>query len=306
MSDLLKPGETANPSESLAKNGLELIITSRPRNLAGVNIRRVLPFYARRMIGPWIFLDHIGPLDFPPGAGLEVLPHPHIGLATVTYLFEGEIIHRDNLGVVQPIQPGAINLMVAGKGVAHSERSTPELRAKGYRLHAIQLWLALPVEQEEIDPAFYHHPAQELPGQRSGGVSLRVMIGQGFGLVSPVTTYSPSLYAEVNLEAGSRMALPPDLPERGVYIISGQVRLNNQSVPEGSLAVCQEGAEIVIEAGTEARLVVIGGANIGKRHIWWNYVSSRPERIEQAKADWKEGRFAKIPGETEFVPLPKL
>lgn len=302
----MKPGEVAGVSKSALGNGLELLISSRPRELGGVKIRRVLPFYSRRMIGPWTFFDHIGPIEFQPGAGLEILPHPHINLATVTYLFEGEIMHRDSLGMVQAIQPGAINLMVAGKGIAHSERSLPEMRARGYRLHSIQLWLALPVEQEEMDPAFYHHPAPDLPGKQSDGVSLRVMIGEAFGLVSPVKTFSPTLYAEAVMSPGSQLVLPVEVAERGVYVISGEVRLNNIAVPEYSMAVCQAGAEILIEADAAARIVIIGGANIGKRYIWWNFVSSRPERIEQAKADWKQGRFTTIPGETEFVPLPEF
>jgi redox-sensitive bicupin YhaK (pirin superfamily) len=305
MSDLLQPGKTVTHGVNSAENGPEMVITARPRNLGGIEIRRVLPFFSRRMVGPWIFFDHIGPVQLQPGTGIEIPPHPHINLATVTYVFEGEIMHRDSLGMVQSIQPGAINLMVAGKGIAHSERSLPELRARGFNLHSLQLWLALPEGQEEIDPAFYHYPAADLPGQHSDGVALRVLMGEGFGLSSQVTTFSPTIFAEATLSPGARLALPHEIAEKGVYIVSGNVRLNNVPVPVYSMAVCQPGTETVIEADSAAQVVIIGGANIGKRHIWWNFVSSRLERIEQAKADWKEGRFAQIPGETEFVPLPE-
>lgn len=306
MSDLMEPGQVSSTGKNAIGNGLELIINARSRDLGGIAIRRLLPFYARRMVGPWIFFDHIGPVDFPPGAGMDILPHPHINLATVTYVFEGAIMHRDSMGVVQAVEPGAINLMVAGKGVTHSERSDPELRAGGFRLHALQLWLALPVDQEEIDPAFYHYSSVELPGKQSEGVALRVMIGEGFGLVSPVKTFSSTLYVEAELAVGSSLTLPTGAPERGVYVLSGEVRLNNVGVPVSSLAVCQAGSEIIIEADSAAKIIIIGGENIGPRHIWWNFISSRPERIEQAKQDWKQNRFPHIPGETEFVPLPAL
>jgi redox-sensitive bicupin YhaK (pirin superfamily) len=306
MSDLLKPGQVSEGGQKTENNGLELVIEARNRDLVGIAIRRVLPFYARRMVGPWIFLDHIGPVEFAPGQGMDVPPHPHINLATVTYTFEGKIKHRDSMGVVQTVEPGAINLMVAGKGVAHSERTPPELRATGFRQHALQLWLALPVEYEEIEPAFYHYDADELPGQQIDGVAVRVLMGECFGLVSPVKTYSQTLYAEANFVEDGKLTLPAGVPERAVYIVSGSARLNGVEVPESRMAVCQAGREITIEAGAGARIAIIGGENIGPRHIWWNFISSRPERIEQAKRDWKEQRFDKIPGETEFVPLPRL
>lgn len=306
MSGLLGPGQTANSGHSVENNGLELVIEARNRDLAGITIRRVLPFHARRMVGPWIFFDHIGPVDFAPGTGMDVPPHPHINLATVTYVFEGVIVHRDSMGVVQTVEPGAINLMVAGKGVAHSERTPPEARASGFRQHALQLWLALPLEYEEIEPAFYHYDASELPGKQIEGVTVRVLMGECFGLVSPVKTYSQTLYAEAELGARSRLTLAAEVPERAVYVVSGAVRLNGVEVPESKMAVCQEGREITIEAAAGAKIVIIGGENIGPRHIWWNFISSRPERIEQARQDWKEQRFEKIPGETEFVPLPRL
>jgi redox-sensitive bicupin YhaK (pirin superfamily) len=309
MSDLLKPGQLAGngeSGESLEDSGLELVIEARNRDLAGIAIRRVLPFYARRMVGPWIFFDHIGPVDFAPGAGMDVPPHPHINLATVTYVFEGVIMHRDSMGVVQAVEPGAINLMVAGKGVAHSERTPPAARASGFRQHALQLWLALPVEAEEIEPAFYHYEAGELPGKQLDGVKVRALIGECFGLVSPVKTYSQTLYAEADFAPGARLTLPANTPERAVYVVSGAVRLNGVAVAESRMAVCREGREITVEAEAGARIVIIGGENIGPRHIWWNFISSRPERIEQAKQDWKEQRFEKIPGETEVVPLPRI
>ncbi|MBN9388931.1 MAG: pirin family protein [Chloroflexi bacterium] len=306
MSDLLEPGRVSEGGEKKENNGLELVIEARNRDLAGITIRRVLPFYARRMVGPWIFFDHIGPVEFAPGQGMDVPPHPHINLATVTYVFEGKIMHRDSMGVVQTVEPGAINLMVAGKGVAHSERTPPELRASGFRQHALQLWLALPVESEEIDPAFYHYDADELPGKQLDGVAVRVLMGECFGLVSPVKTYSQTLYAEANFVEDGKLTLPAGVPERAVYIVAGAAKLNGVEVPESRMAVCQEGHEITIEAGAGTRIAIIGGENIGPRHIWWNFISSRPERIEQAKQDWKEQRFEKIPGETEFVPLPRI
>lgn len=306
MSDLLEPGRVSEGGEDKENNGLELVIEARNRDLAGITIRRVLPFYARRMVGPWIFFDHIGPVEFAPGQGMDVPPHPHINLATVTYVFEGKIMHRDSMGVVQTVEPGAINLMVAGKGVAHSERTPPELRAVGFRQHALQLWLALPVEYEEIEPAFYHYDAAELPGKQVEGVAVRVLMGECFGLVSPVKTYSQTLYAEASFSQDAKLNLPAGVPERAVYVVSGSARLNGLEVGESRMAVCQEGREITIEGKAGTRIAIIGGENIGPRHIWWNFISSRPERIEQAKQDWKEQRFAKIPGETEFVPLPRI
>jgi redox-sensitive bicupin YhaK (pirin superfamily) len=289
---------------SFTKTGPELLISARQKELGGVAIRRVLPYSKRRMIGPWIFLDHIGPAKIEAGKGFEVLPHPHINLATVTYLFEGKIVHRDSLGVVQTIEPGAINLMVAGRGVAHSERSLPDMREAGFEVHALQLWLALPEEVEEIDPAFYHHSAEELPDREAEGLRVRVMIGQGFGLSSPVKTFSPTLYAEATLSPGVRLELPDSVPERAVYVVSGSIRLNDEVVPEHTLAVCREGIPAVVVAEQASQLAIIGGAPIGPRYIWWNFVSSRAERIEQAKQDWKEGNFPPVPRETEFVPLP--
>ncbi|HEX2914435.1 MAG TPA: pirin family protein [Chloroflexia bacterium] len=291
---------SANSSES----SIELQIGARKRDLMGIGIWRVLPYARRRMVGPWIFFDHIGPIDFGPGEGMEILPHPHINLATVTYLFEGQIMHRDSLGVVQTIEPGAINLMVAGKGLAHSERSVPALREKGFRLHALQLWLALPEEAEEIDPAFYHYGREELPELQTGKTRLRVMIGEAFGLVSPVKTFSPALYAEASLSPQTNLRLPENLQELAVYVVSGAININNELVTEHTMAVCKPGSQVENNSEMPAQLAIIGGDPVGPRYIWWNFVSSRQERIEQAKQDWQQDRFAKIPGETEFVPLP--
>jgi redox-sensitive bicupin YhaK (pirin superfamily) len=217
------PGAPAQPpfeaGNSSLDNPIELLIAARQKELGGMPIQRVLPFAKRRMVGPWIFFDHLSPVDFKPGEGMDILPHPHINLATVTYLFEGQIMHRDSLGMVQPIEPGAINLMVAGKGIAHSERSLPQLRATGHRLHALQLWLALPEDQEEIEPAFYHYPAEDLPGRQFEGGQLRVMMGEAFGLISPVKTYSPTVYAEAHLQPGGRLLAPANYQEMAVYVI---------------------------------------------------------------------------------------
>ena len=285
---------------------LEMAIQPRVRDLGdGFMVRRVLPFAKRRAIGPFVFFDHMGPTELPRGTGMDVRPHPHIGLATVTYLFEGEIMHRDNIGSVQPIRPGAINWMTAGRGIAHSERTPSDLRAKGSRLHGLQLWVGLPLAQEEAAPDFTHYPASVLPEIARDGCKIRVMIGAAFGARSPVKTLSEIFYADVELAAGARLDLPADHEERGVYIVSGVLTLEGKSFAEHQLLVLCQGAVATIVAEQPTRLVVLGGAKLdGERHIWWNFVASSQARIEQAKADWKEGRFAQIPGETEFIPLP--
>jgi hypothetical protein len=285
---------------------IELIIEPRERDLGGgFKVRRILPHARRRLVGPFIFLDHMGPTDFPPGGGIDVRPHPHIGLATVTYLFEGEILHRDSLGSVQPIRPGAVNWMTAGRGIAHSERTGPELRRAGHRLHGLQSWMALPLEAEECEPAFSHHPADSLPSWQEGKASLRLIVGRVQHRAAPVGVFSPTFYIDAALEAGARWTLPDEHEDRALYVVSGSVTLGDQALAEGRLAVLRPGpAEVT--AAERSRVVALGGAPLaGERHIWWNLVSSRKERIESAKADWKAGRFAPVPGETEFIPLPE-
>ncbi|QID16582.1 pirin family protein [Nitrogeniibacter mangrovi] len=286
-------------------DAVDLIITPRDKDLGGFSVRRVLPTAQRQMVGPWIFFDHMGPADFPAGSGINVRPHPHINLATVTYLFEGEILHRDSLGSLQAIRPGDINLMVAGSGIVHSERERPEVTAAPHRLHGLQLWLALPEADEEIAPAFIHYPGADIPAREVGGVRVRVMMGQAYGVRSPVKTFAETLYVEADLKAGQTLALP-DAPERAVYLASGRVHVGATALAPHAMAVLKEATGVSVRADTDARIALIGGEPLGRRFIEWNFVSSRQARIDQAKADWRGGRFATVPGdETEFIPLPE-
>ena len=305
MSDLLRtpPDCTAQTHPC---SGIRIIVTPRESDIGGgFFVRRLLPAAELRALGPFIFFDHLGPASFEPGTGIDVRPHPHIGLATITYLFDGEILHRDNLGSVQPIHPGAINWMTAGRGIAHSERTPPHLRSHPHTLHALQLWVALPAADEECEPAFHHYPAAAIPLLTREGASVRVLIGSAGGQSSPVQTFSPTLYLEVVLEAGASFRLPDDVAERGVYVVSGGVRVGGTAIATHSLAVFEAGVAIELKATEECRLVVIGGLPLGKRTVWWNLASTRRELIEAAKVAWQEGRFAPIPGETEFAPLPE-
>ncbi|NHN36945.1 pirin family protein [Pseudomaricurvus alcaniphilus] len=283
---------------------VDLIIEARQKDLGGFSVRRLLPTTRRKMVGPWIFFDHMGPAQFPAGEGVNVRPHPHINLATVTYLFAGEILHRDSLGNVQAIRPGDINLMVAGRGITHSERERPEVRNVPHSAHGLQLWLALPEEFEEVEPAFYHYPGAKIPAVTVNGVPVRVMMGSAFGVTSPVKTYARTLYLEASLHAGQTLALP-DAEECAVYALEGSLRAGHSLIPEHAMAVLSRAGGIVIEAAEDARIAVIGGATLSRRYVDWNFVSSRKQRIEQARRDWQEGRFAKVPGdEEEFIPLP--
>lgn len=285
---------------------IERIIEGRARDLGdGFMVRRLLPVAGRRQLGPFVFLDHMGPTDFAPGQGLDVRPHPHIGLATVTYLYDGEILHRDSLGSLQPIRPGDVNWMVAGSGIAHSERTGPETRAAGHRLEGLQSWVALPREAEEIAPAFAHHPASSLPAWKAEGAQCTLVLGSAYERQAPAAVYSPVFYVSAALVAGASLALPDEHADRGVYVAIGTVTLDGTTVTAGQLAVVKPGA-LALRAATAARVMLLGGAPLPEaRTIWWNFVSSRPERIEQAKADWREGRFAKVPGDDEFIPLPQ-
>lgn len=286
------------------REALELVLQPREKDLGGFSVRRLLPTARRRMVGPWIFFDHMGPADFPAGSGINVRPHPHINLATVTYLFEGEILHRDSLGSVQPIRPGDINLMVAGRGIVHSERERPEVTAVPHRLHGLQLWLALPEADEEVEPAFHHYPGASIPAVDVAGVPVRVMMGTAFGVTSPVRTFADTLYVEAHLRAGQALALPV-AEERAVYVAQGALSIGGAAVPEHALAVLRDAPGVVVRAEVETRVALIGGARLGRRHVDWNFVSSRPERIAQARRDWQDGRFPKVPGdEQEFIPLP--
>lgn len=255
------------------------------------------------MVGPFIFFDHMGPAEFAPGEGIQVRPHPHIGLATVTYLFEGQIMHRDNLGFVQRIEAGAVNLMTAGRGIVHSERAGDDLEQHS-RLHGIQSWMALPKELAEIEPAFVHYPSEELPEFDLDGVKVRVIMGEAFGRRSPVPTYSPMLYLECQLGKGASLKLPDTFEELGVYVVSGEITIGDESLAPGVLVIAEPGKSMLIEAEVRGRVMVLGGKALGKRYIWWNFVAHSEERMEQARRDWQEGRFGKVPGDDEFIPLP--
>ncbi|MFO1154651.1 MAG: pirin family protein [Rhodospirillales bacterium] len=282
-----------------------LTIHGRERDLGGFVVRRILPAAVRRMVGPFVFFDHMGPADLAAGQGIDVRPHPHIGLATVTYLFEGELLHRDSLGSVQAIQPGAVNWMTAGHGIVHSERTGPDERARASRLHGIQSWVALPVEQAETQPSFHHYAAETLPLIQRDGISMRLIAGQAYGVTSPVKTLSPMFYLDARLAAGARLPLPDDQPERAIYVVEGSVRLQDMPVEAGAMVADDGGAPALVEAIGPARLMLLGGTPLGDRRLWWNFVAADAARIELAKADWREGRFPSVPGETEFIPLPE-
>ena len=281
-----------------------LIVEAKEKELGGFTVRRVLPSVQRKMVGPWIFFDHMGPAHFPAGDGINVRPHPHIGIATVTYLFEGEILHRDSLGSYQAIRPGDINLMVAGRGIVHSERERPELTQTERRIHGLQLWLALPENQEEIEPAFYHYPDSAIPETLIDGVKVRIMMGSAYQQTSPVKTHSETLYLEAHLQSGQRLVLP-EAEERAVYVAQGELTVGETIIPQYSMAFFDTDAEVEVKASKETRLALVGGEHFKPRYIEWNFVSSRKERIEQAKQDWRQGHFDKVTGdEEEFIPLP--
>ncbi len=289
---------------------VKTIIVPRITDLGdGFSVRRALPSTERRMVGPFVFFDEMGPTLFEEGKGLDVRPHPHIGLATVTYLFDGEIMHRDSLGTVQPIRPGELNLMTAGRGIVHSERTPPELRQKPSSLSGLQCWVALPERYEETQPEFVHFEQNELPVTEGEGIWARIILGDMFGLQSPAQTHSDMVFAEIVLESGASLTIPADHEERALYIVEGQIDLGRDgSLKAHQLAVLKPGAQITVsaDAADPTRLILVGGETMEKpRHLWWNFVSSSKERIERAKADWLAGKFPPVPGETEFIPLPE-
>jgi redox-sensitive bicupin YhaK (pirin superfamily) len=286
---------------------IDLTIAPRDKDLGGFSVRRILPYAKRRMVGPFIFLDHMGPAHFDEGKGIDVRPHPHIGLATVTYLFDGEILHRDTLGSEQVITPGAVNWMTAGRGIAHSERTGLEERLHSHALHGIQSWVALPKEAEETSPEFFHHPAQQLPEFRHEGASFRLIAGRAYGYEAPVKTFSPIFYMEVRLEAGKQFHLPKEYRERALYLVTGRLRIDNTTIEPRTMPVFTAEENITVEALEPSHLMLLGGEPLAEpRFIWWNFVSSSEERIEQARQDWKNGAFGTVPGdEVEFIPLPE-
>jgi redox-sensitive bicupin YhaK (pirin superfamily) len=284
---------------------VDLVIKPVTKDLGGFRVQRVLPSPLRQLIGPFIFLDHLGPAVFGPGHGIDVRPHPHIGLATLTYLVEGRIRHRDSVGSDQEIVPGDVNWMTAGRGIAHSERSDAD-RTAARTMSGIQSWVALPRAHEESAPGFFHHAGGSLPVLRDGGVTVRLIAGSAYGATSPVATLSSMVYADVTMDAGSSLPLPGEHAERGIYLLQGAVSIGGEGYGPHRLLVFRPGDAITVRADVATRLIVLGGEPMdGPRHLWWNFVHSSKDRIEAAKADWRAGRFGEVPGEQEFIPLPE-
>jgi redox-sensitive bicupin YhaK (pirin superfamily) len=281
------------------------VIGSREHDLGGFVVRRVLPSQGRQMVGPFIFFDHLGPTQFAPGYGIDVRPHPHIALATVTYLFSGTLEHRDSLGTVREIRPGDVNWMSAGHGIAHSERTPQAARIPGEHVHGIQSWVALPDGQEDGEPTFVHYPAATLPTRVAQGVDLTIVAGEAFGMRSPVATLWPTLYAYAQFADGAVLEVPPDHGERAVYVVQGELAVGDLPVTVGQLAVLEPGTHPTLRATGETRAMLLGGERFPTpRYIWWNFVASSEERIERAKERWERQQFPPVPGETEFIRLP--
>lgn len=286
--------------------GIELVIKTQTKDLGGFKVRRALPDMRRKMVGPFIFFDHMGPAEFAPGNGINVRAHPHIGIATITYLFAGQILHRDSLGYEQRITPGAVNWMTAGRGIVHAERTPTDLRESGSSVHGIQSWVALPKELEESEPDFDHYPADSIPATTLDGAGIRVVVGTAFGVSSPVKTASNTLYAEIDLELGGILEIPSACEERALYVVAGGVAIGGEEYAAGTLAVLSSDAVPRVTALSACKLMLLGGSRLeGDRTLWWNFVSSSKSRIERAKSDWRERRFDKIEGESSFIPLPE-
>ena len=294
-------------------SSVDQVIAPRRRDLGGFEVARVLPYIKRRSVGPFVFFDHMGPAAFSPGKGIDVRPHPHIGLATVTYLFEGAFVHRDSLGFVQTISPGDMNWMTAGHGIVHSERTPPDLRAAGHTVHGIQSWVASPKAAETGAPSFTHHPAATLPVVESAGAKLRVIAGTAFGVTSPVVTQSGTLYVDAVLQAGANLTLSAEHQERAIYAVEGTLVIDGTIVPPMEMAVLVEGKTVTITAQTAARFMILGGAPLdAPRRMWWNFVASSDALMDKANAAWAagpsenwSGHFKLPPGESEFIPLPE-
>ncbi|MGE0847828.1 MAG: pirin family protein [Flavobacteriaceae bacterium] len=303
-----QPGTDPKLGDARSCDSVEMVILGRARDLGGFEVRRVLPSAKRRLVGPFIFLDQMGPAEFLVGNGIDVRPHPHIGLSTVTYLFDGEIMHRDSLGTELAIRPGEVNWMTAGRGIVHSERTAPERRASGAKLFGMQAWVALPRDEEERDPAFRHTGSGELPVIEAEGNRVRLIAGTFAGASSPVIGSGSMVYADVSMSAGARLPVDPEHEERAVYVLSGGIEVDGEAFEPGALLILKPGEAVTLHAPADARLMILGGESMdGPRYIWWNFVSSRKERIEQAKAEWKAGRFDTVPGdEDEFMPLPEF
>ena len=285
---------------------IQQLISPRKRDLGELTVRRVLPAASQQTVGPFIFFDHMGPVEFSAGRGTNVRPHPHIGLATLTYLFKGEILHRDNTGAVQNIRPGDVNWMIAGRGIVHSERTPPTLNNKTWSLHGIQTWLALPQKYEDIPPQFLHYPADTLPIIAEPGVNIRIIAGHLHGLSSPVEVFSDTLYVEANLAANHTFTLQNQHEDRAIYVVQGEISVDKEALPCCTLGILTTKKQITITAHTAARFLLLGGDKLdGERYIWWNFVASKQATIEAAKEKWASFAYPPIPGETEFIPLPK-
>ena len=301
------PAKDPTFADAQSSDAIAQIVVPRTVDLGGLQVRRALPSARSRMVGPFIFFDHFGPAIFRAGQGIDVRPHPHIGLATVTFLFDGEILHRDSLGNAVSIQPGEVNWMTAGRGIVHSERTAPDHRAGGERLHGLQLWVAMPAADEEIDPSFHHSDQAQLPIVAADGNSVRIILGSLYGERSPVPTLSETVYADATLSPGATLPFDAATEERAIYIVSGEIDIEGDRFAANQMLVFRPGDPVTLTAAAAARVVLLGGAAMdGPRHIWWNFVSSRKERIEQAKAEWKARRFDIVPGDEEdFIPLPE-
>jgi redox-sensitive bicupin YhaK (pirin superfamily) len=301
------PGKDPAAGDRFACEALELVVVPRSVDLDDFTVRRALPHSMRRTVGPYVFFDHFGPAEFKSGKGLDVRPHPHIGLSTLTYLYDGEIIHRDTLGVNAAIHPGEVNWMTAGRGIVHSERTAPDHRVEGEPLHGLQLWVAMMAKDEEIDPSFTHLGGEQLPIVNGEGKTARIVAGKMFGAASPLETNLETVFADISLQAGAAMPLDADYEERAIYVSSGEIDVAGDRFETGRLLIFRPGDRITVRALKPSRISVVGGAPLdGPRYVWWNFVSSRRERIDQAKEEWKQGRFGKVPGdEIEFIPLPE-
>ena len=305
MTSTSRPGRDPRPGDAYASEAIEQVVVARTSDIGGFAVRRALPSAGRRMVGPFIFMDQMGPADLVIGEGIDVAPHPHIGLSTVTYLFDGALDHRDSTGIQQSILPGDVNWMVAGRGIVHSERWGAEARANASKLYGMQTWVALPAEHEEDQPGFFHHGGAELPEFDDGGARVRVIAGALYGESAPVQTLSELFYAEALLQRGARLPVDAGHEERAVFVVSGEVDVSGDRFVARQLLVLRPGDALTLEAVAESRVMLLGGAPMdGPRHIWWDFVSSSKERIEQAKEDWKQARFDTVPGDDGFVPLP--
>ncbi len=289
----------------VASAAIEQMIQPHEKDHGGFVVRRLLPAAAHKRVGPFIFFDHLGPATFAAGTGMDVRPHPHIGLSTLTYLFEGQVVHRDSIGKVQLIEPGAVNWMTAGRGIVHSERTPDALRATGFEIHGIQIWIALPDGAEEVEPSFTHHPAASLPRIERAGTSLTLIAGAAFGERSPVPTHSALFYLHAEASAGAQIPLPDEPAERAIDVVSGAVDVAGTRVARGQMAIIAAAVAPTLTALSASRVMLLGGEPLASdRTVWWNFSSSSKARIDTAKEDWRSGRFASVPGETEFIPLP--